>query len=65
MAEINWTEEAERWIKDIHNYIAQDSPESAVRVVGLSMKKRNYSLPVYLRDNIIFPLAPSGSLALR
>ena len=33
MAEINWTEEAERWLKDIHDYIAQDSPESAIRVV--------------------------------
>ncbi|MBT9137721.1 MAG: hypothetical protein DDT31_00260 [Syntrophomonadaceae bacterium] len=30
MGEINWTEEAERWLKDIHGYIAQDSPESAV-----------------------------------
>ena len=33
MAEINWTTEAERWLRDIHDYIAQDSPESAIRVV--------------------------------
>ena len=33
MAEINWTAEAERWLRDIHDYIAQDSLESAVRVV--------------------------------
>jgi plasmid stabilization system protein ParE len=33
MAEINWTAEAERWLRDIHDYIAQDSPESAIRVV--------------------------------
>lgn len=33
MAEINWTDEAERWLRDIHDYIAQDSPESAIRVV--------------------------------
>ena len=33
MAEINWTDEAERWLRDIHNYIAQDSPESAIQVV--------------------------------
>ena len=32
MAEINWTEEAEQWLKDIHDYIAQDNPESAIRV---------------------------------
>ncbi len=39
MGEINWTEEAERWLKDIHNYIAQDSPESAVRVVEAIYEK--------------------------
>ena len=33
MAEINWTDEAELWLKDIHDYIAQDSPATAVRVV--------------------------------
>lgn len=33
MGEITWTEEAERWLKDIHDYIAGDNPESAVRVV--------------------------------
>ena len=33
MAEINWTEEAEQWLKDIHDYIAQDKPEAAIHVV--------------------------------
>ena len=33
MVEINWTAEAERWLRDIHDYIAQDSPKSAIRVV--------------------------------
>jgi len=33
MAEINWTQEAERWLKDIYNYISQDSPASAQGVV--------------------------------
>lgn len=33
MAEINWTDEAQRWLKDIHDYIAQDSSESAQKVV--------------------------------
>jgi len=39
MGEINWTEEAERWLKDIHDYIAQGSPESAVRVVEAIYEK--------------------------
>jgi toxin ParE1/3/4 len=33
MAEISWTAEAERWLRDIYDYIAQDSPNSAERVV--------------------------------
>ena len=39
MGEINWTEEAERWLRDIHDHIAQDSPESAVRVVEAIYEK--------------------------
>jgi toxin ParE1/3/4 len=34
MAEINWTAEAQQWLLEIHDYIAQDSPESAIKVVG-------------------------------
>lgn len=33
MAQINWTAEAERWLKDIHDYIAEDNPGAAVRIV--------------------------------
>ncbi len=33
MAKINWTYEAERWLKDIHDYIAADNPTAASRVV--------------------------------
>ena len=33
MAEIIWTGEAETWLQDIYNHIAQDSPEAAIRVV--------------------------------
>jgi toxin ParE1/3/4 len=34
MAEIIWTAQAEKWLKDIHDYIAQDDPEAATRVVS-------------------------------
>ncbi|MCK5057463.1 MAG: type II toxin-antitoxin system RelE/ParE family toxin [Candidatus Aminicenantes bacterium] len=30
---INWTNEAETWLRDIYNYIAQDNPDAARRVV--------------------------------
>ncbi len=31
MAEITWTEEAQRWVQDIFEYIAADNPEAAAR----------------------------------
>ena len=45
MGEINWTEEAERWLRDIHDYIAQDSPESAVLVVEAILASRRLQFP--------------------
>jgi len=33
MAEVRWSEEAERWLREIHDYIAQDNPDAAVRTV--------------------------------
>jgi toxin ParE1/3/4 len=33
MAEITWTEEAQRWLEDIYGYIAADNPTAAARTV--------------------------------
>jgi plasmid stabilization system protein ParE len=33
MAKINWTNEAEKWLRDIHRHIAQDNLSAAERVV--------------------------------
>jgi len=33
MAEISWTEEAERWLSDIYEYIAADNRPAAARTV--------------------------------
>ena len=33
MAEIRWTNESEQWLKDIHDYIAQDNPAAASKVI--------------------------------
>jgi toxin ParE1/3/4 len=33
MAEIRWTEEAHRWLRDIFDYIATDNPNAAQKVV--------------------------------
>lgn len=34
MAELTWTAEAERWLHDIHDYIAQDNPAAATRTLS-------------------------------
>ena len=33
MAEIAWTDEAQRWLEDIFEYIAADDPQAAARTV--------------------------------
>jgi plasmid stabilization system protein ParE len=33
MATLNWTDEAQRWLRDIFDYIAADNPVAAVRTV--------------------------------
>ena len=33
MAEIAWTDEAQRWLEDIFEYIAADNPQAAARTV--------------------------------
>lgn len=33
MARLRWTHEAETWLRDIFEYIAQDNPDAAGRVV--------------------------------
>ena len=33
MAQINWTLESERWLRDIYDYIASDNPHAAIRLV--------------------------------
>jgi len=33
MAQLRWTRESERWLRDIYDYIAECNPEAAGRVV--------------------------------
>ena len=33
MAEINWTQEAQTWLKDIYDYIAADNPDAAFETI--------------------------------
>ena len=34
MAKIRWTEESANWLEEIYNYISQDSPYNAAKVVS-------------------------------
>ena len=34
MAKIRWTAEAEMWLRDIYDYIANDNPGAAMRVIN-------------------------------
>jgi toxin ParE1/3/4 len=34
VAEVNWTDEAERWLRDIFEYIAAENPFAALQVVS-------------------------------
>jgi toxin ParE1/3/4 len=33
MGKVRWTQEAETWLKEIHDYIAADNPAAALRTV--------------------------------
>ena len=39
MAEIRWTAEAQRWLKDIHDYIALDNSSAAIKVIEAIYQK--------------------------
>ena len=56
MVEINWTHEAEVWLRDIYNYIAADDPEAAARTVS-----NIYEKVQLLRD---YPLIRQKALSL-
>ena len=50
MAELNWTDEAQQWLEDIFEYIAQENPPAARRVV----------LEIYERAQILKDFPESG-----
>jgi toxin ParE1/3/4 len=39
MEKINWTTEAENWLKDIYNYISEDNPDAALNTVNSIYEK--------------------------
>ena len=39
MAKINWTQEAQNWLKDILDYIALDNSDAATRIENFSFQQ--------------------------
>lgn len=42
MAEIRWSHEAEQWLREIYEYIAQDNPTAAGKVVSGIYEKAQF-----------------------
>lgn len=34
MAKIRWSQETDRWLREIHRYIAKDNPSAAAKVIA-------------------------------
>ena len=44
MGKVRWTEEAARWLKEVHDYIAEDNPDAAQRTArGIYNKAQELS----------------------
>jgi len=61
MAELNWTAEAERWLRDIYDFIAKDNPTAAIRTVQSIYDKPSCYVS-FLRRAIAFICAQIDTL---
>ena len=63
MVTIRWTHEAERWLRDIHDYIAMDNPDAAKRTVESIYEKaqilKDFPYSGYQHDE-----QPSGEIRI-
>jgi toxin ParE1/3/4 len=63
MAELRWTEEAASWLEDIYRYIAQDNPETALRVVT-SIYDKAQMLTKFPRMGHAYRREPEGEIRI-
>jgi len=63
MAEIRWTEEAYRWLKDIFDYIDLNSHQSAVNVVN-GIYQKVQMLKQFPETGYKFRDEPDGSIRI-
>jgi toxin ParE1/3/4 len=63
MAEIRWTEEAANWLREIHDYIAQDSPSSAAKV-ATGIYEKVQLLKSFPEMGYIYKSEPEGHIRI-
>jgi len=63
MAEIRWTLEAERWLRDIHDYISQDDPTAAARVIA-GIYEKVQTLRDFPEIGYRYKLEPEGDIRI-
>ena len=63
MVSLNWTEESERWLRDIFGYIATDNPEAAQRVI-LGIFERAQILSRFPEIGHRFHSAPESNIRI-
>ena len=63
MAEIRWTREAESWLKDIHEYISQDSVATANRVLS-EIYERVQILEQHPEAGYMYAAKPDGNIRI-
>jgi len=63
MAVLTWTPEAITWLKEIHDYIAEDNPDAARRVVA-GIQQRARVLRDYPKLGHVYRSEPDGEVRL-
>ena len=63
MGKITWTAESECWLRDIHDYIAQDNPEAAQKVTT-GIHARTQILATFPKIGHVYRLEPEGEIRI-
>lgn len=63
MAKVVWTAEAERWLHDIHEYITEDNPPAAEKVIAGIVNKVN-SLADFPEVGHCYRVEPEGEVRI-
>ncbi len=63
MAEVVWTERASAWLRDIYDYIAQDNPAAAMRMVE-AIREKAMSLSMFPELGCRFEREPDRNVRI-